>query len=146
MSDATEDDAGDRNPPRKPGKKRRRPTTPAVNRSQDSSNRRTAEPTPPRALSSDEILRAMGQMPGLIAMRILTPVQANAMRGVYGTMLQANQRMQSRRDEGRIDDPDIMQHLREHPFLLNTFEPFLTDQQIASIMEEYDEDEEGGQA
>ena len=92
------------------------------------------------AQSPDDILTALGQIPGLITMGLITTAQANAIRGVYSTMLQRHQHVGRSRDQAHLDDADVMQLLRENPSMLNMLSPLLTDQQIAAVMQQSDDD------
>jgi hypothetical protein len=88
------------------------------------------------APDSDACLAALGQLPGLVAMRVLTTAQVNTMRGVYSTMLQQHHRSQAGQHQAQLDDADVMAILRDNPTLLSLLEPLLTDEQIDAIMDD----------
>ena len=92
---------------------------------------------------ADACLVALGQLPGLVAMGILTTAQANSMRGVYSTILQQHQRTRATRDQAQLDDANVMTILRDNPAMLSMLAPLLTDEQIAMVMDESASEEDG---
>jgi hypothetical protein len=91
----------------------------------------------------DDCLDALGQLPGLIAMKLVTTAQANSIRGVYSTILQQHRRTQSGRDQAQLDDAGMMAILRDNPNMLSMLAPLLTEEQIAAIMEDCEGTEDG---
>ena len=109
---------------------------PSAGRQRSGARQRTAP-------DSDACLDGLGRLPGLIVMGLVTTAQANAIRGVYGTILQQHHRTQTGRDQSQLDDADVMAMLRDNPGLLSMLAPLLTDEQIAAIMEEAKEGDDG---
>jgi hypothetical protein len=95
------------------------------------------------APDSDACLAALGQLPGLVAIGLVTTAQANSIRGVYSTILQQHHRTRTGRDQAQLDDADVMAILRDNPSMLNMLAPLLTDEQIAAIMEASEGGEDG---
>ena len=93
--------------------------------------------------SEDECLQAIGQLGGLIAMGLLKPAQANAIRASFRDILQHHQRSQSRHDHAGIGDADVLDLMRKDPTILNMLAPLLTDEQLAMIMQQ-DKGGDGG--
>lgn len=123
-------------------KRRRRPST-AVTVPGKSSGRQRSGAKQRSAPDTDDCLAALGQLPGLIAMGLVTTAQANAIRGVYSTILQQHHRTRSGRDQAQLADADVMAILRENPSMLSMLAPLLTDEQIAAIMEDSEGAEDG---
>jgi len=91
------------------------------------------------AASADQCLRALTQLPGLVAMGMLTPAQANSMRATYATILQHYQKTQSTPSHAPAT-ADVVQAVRNNPELAALLEPLLTDEQIEALMQETRED------
>jgi hypothetical protein len=96
-------------------------------------NQRRHEGSP--AASPDQCLRGLTQLPGLVAMGILTPGQANCMRAVFATILQHYQRSQAAPIQARAT-ADIVQAVRDKPELAAMLESLLTDEQLETLMKE----------
>jgi hypothetical protein len=79
-------------------------------------------------------LDALSALPGLIAIGMISPAQANAMSRVYATLLQHHERTESVRDQRVTLEGDALELLRTNPRLASLLEPFLTDDQIDSIL------------
>lgn len=125
----------------RPRKKRKRlPSTAEPKRSSGQKNSRSKQPTVPDA---EACLCALGQLPGLIAMGLVTTAQANAIRGVYNTILQQHHRSRMGSEQPQLDDVQVTEMLRTNPGMLNMLAPLLTEEQIAAIMEEVKDDDDG---
>ena len=85
--------------------------------------------------SKKEILYKLEQMPGLVATGLLPTVRANAMRGIYQTML-ANLSESSADGATAIADEDLLAVLRGQPELLRVLKPFLTPAQLDLLVRE----------
>ena len=99
------------------------------------------------AASADQCLRALTQLPGLVALGMLTPAQGNCMRGVFATILQHYQRSQTTPIPARAS-ADLAQAVRDKPQLAALLEPLLTDDQLESLLDEArdSEDNDDGEA
>ncbi len=124
-------------------KKRRRRRSTAVTVPGKSSDRQRSGAKQRTAPDTDACLDALGQLPGLIAMGLVTTAQANAIRGVYSTILQQHHRTRAGRDQAQLDDADVMAILRDNPSMLSMLAPLLTDEQVAAIMEDSEGAEDG---
>ncbi len=83
-------------------------------------------------VSEADCLAALSSLPGLVVVGILSPAQANTIRGVYAAILQHYQR-QSPYDRGGVADDALVDMLRRHPDYANLLEPLLSAEQIAAI-------------
>ena len=87
-----------------------------------------------RVRTIDECLEALDQLPGMVAMGIIRPAQANAIRGVLHEII-AQHRHAATSDASIAPlDGDLLARLREDPRLMNLLEPLLTTDQIAALM------------
>jgi prophage DNA circulation protein len=82
--------------------------------------------------SRDDCMQALAQLPGLIAMKVLTPAQASAIRSTYQALLAELGRQQG--SMSQLADDQVLQILRQQPELLQILEPLLTDEQIAVVL------------
>ena len=81
----------------------------------------------------EECMHALAQLPGLIAMKVFTPGQANAIRSTYESLLKEHGKSligQSR----QLSDEDVMKVFREHPETLSLLEPLLTKDQVEMVI------------
>lgn len=85
-------------------------------------------------LDAETCLRGLGQLPGLVALGVLKPAQANAIRGSYREILQYHQRSQVRDDRNGLSNVDVLELMRTNPRILSMLEPLLTQEQIAMVM------------
>ena len=131
----------DEHQPRRRKRQRRKPPA-VVTVTEKSSGRQRSGAKASSAPDSDACLDALGQLPGLIAMGLLTTAQANSIRSVYSTILQQHHRTPTGRDQAQLNDADVMAILRENPRMLTMLEPLLTDEQIAAIMEDLEDAED----
>jgi hypothetical protein len=83
----------------------------------------------------EECLRALAALPGLIALRLLTTSQANAIVRVYHTILQHHPG-QAGGKEQHLSDVDVLELLKKDPRLCSMLEPFLTEEQIDLIFKQ----------
>ncbi len=88
-----------------------------------------------RVSTKEEILVKLDQMPGLIATGLLPTTRANAMRGIYQTML-ASLNDSSPSGAAAMTDEDVLTILRAQPDLLKMLHPFLSRQQLELIVRE----------
>ena len=91
---------------------------------------------PGSVLDENECLAALSELLGLIALKMVLPAQANAMRSVLATILQHYQRSDAARSTSPLSDDNVMAMLRTNPELISMLEPFLTDAQLAMVMKE----------
>lgn len=101
-----------------------------------------AEPrdgAPPPALSPGEIREKLGRLPGLVAIGVLTPAKANSMRAVYDSLLRSLEGTATSTSR-TVADADALFILRQHPELLRLMEPFLSQDQVALVVQEAEND------
>ena len=67
-----------------------------------------------------------GSLPGLVALGVLKPAQANAIRGTYREILQYHQGSRARAGREGLPTPDVLELARKDPHLLSMLEPILT--------------------
>lgn len=96
----------------------------------ESHQRRQQAPIP----DLETCLRAIGQLPGLVALRLLTPAQANAIRASYREILQHHQQSVNRSSQNGISDASLLDLARQRPEIVSMLEPLLTDDQIDLVM------------
>lgn len=102
----------------------------------------TQEHATPRVLSTQDCLAGLSQLPGLIAIGMLKPAQANAMRGPFNDILRYHQQAGRTGGAGTVADENVLEMLRQQPELLRFFEGVLTPEQIEMIMREATRDDE----
>jgi hypothetical protein len=112
-----------------------------VQQSNENENVRT-ERNP--GLSRAGIMLALARLPGLVAMKILTPAQANAMRATYQTMLAEYSRVPPGQ-QAQITDDNVLRLLQMQPEVLSMIEPFLTPDQVAMVMHAADDESDGNE-
>ena len=87
----------------------------------------------PDAIPSEiDCLRAIAKLSGLVALKVLSPTQTNAIRGNYESLLRYHRQSQASQSS-QISDDRVLAILRESPELLSLLEPLLTEEQIALI-------------
>jgi len=79
-------------------------------------------------------LLRLAQLPGLVALRMLTPSQANVMRGVYRDILQEHRSSQTAGGQQALPDATVLELARTSPEVVNLLAPLLTDEQVAALM------------
>jgi len=84
--------------------------------------------------SKEACLAALAQLAGAVALGLLKPAQANAMRTNYVEILRHHQRNESRDDRQGIANEDVVELMRSNPQAFSILEPFLTDDQIDMVM------------
>lgn len=84
--------------------------------------------------SEEECLRALGSLPALVALRLLTTAQANSIRGSYTAILQHYRQRASPTDRGGVADDGLIEMLTRHPEYANLLEPLLSTEQIDAIL------------
>ena len=91
-------------------------------------------------LSDDQCLAGLSQLPGLLALNMVKPGHANAMRGCFKDIL--SYRLQSGRNAGdaTMSDEDALSLWRSNPDKFHLIEPLLSDAQIDLIFGEGDDD------
>lgn len=101
-------------------------------------NAATPPPDPARAtagriLTRDECLAGLSQLPGLVALKLVKPAQASAMRGPFNDLLRHHERAGRSGGDPVLVDEDLLSLAREKPELLNYFAPVLTPEQLALV-------------
>ena len=111
------------------------PTDETVGSNDDGqSNRQSYQRQESKILDQRQCLAGLSRLPGLLAMGVVKPAQANAMRGVFKDLLDHHR--EDRQQVGKtLDTDDVVAKVRENPALLNLLAPLLTDEQIDMIME-----------
>jgi hypothetical protein len=92
------------------------------------------------SLSRDECLEAIAALPGLVAMRILSPAQANSIRATYAEILRHHDRAQQGHATQLADD-DVLKLWHDHPQMIDLLQPLLTQSQLELIMRESRDDD-----
>ncbi len=93
--------------------------------------------------NAEECLRAIAQLAGLVAMGLLKPAQANAIRASFREILQHHRQTQVRQDRSVIGDADILDLMAKDASILNMLSPILTDEQVEMIMKRSKGDRSG---
>jgi len=95
-----------------------------------------AQQTPPRPPipSAEECAAKLAQLPGLVAMGLLTTSQANVIRGTYRDLLGFHQARRSQQQGAGIADESVLELLRRDPKPLGLLEPLLPNEQIQMVM------------
>jgi hypothetical protein len=101
--------------------------------------RHREKPTIP---SPDDCARAIAQLAGLVAMGMLKPAQANAIRAGFRDILQYH-KSQAKEAEKSVSNADVMDLLQRDPKLLDLLAPLLTSEQIDMVMNASKEDANG---
>jgi hypothetical protein len=91
-------------------------------------------------LTPDQCLGGLRQLPGLVATGLLRPQSANAIRGAFHELLSHHDR--ASHPGAAVTDlgPEQLSAIRDNPALQQLLEPLLTDEQIAFIMREPNDD------
>jgi hypothetical protein len=87
-----------------------------------------------RTRSVEECHHALDQLPGMVATGVITPVQANAIRGALRDVIAVHQRNPGTSPMAASIDCDMLERLRRDPKLMNAMAPLLTPDQIATLM------------
>lgn len=88
----------------------------------------------------EQCLAALNKLPGLVALGILKPAQANAIRATYSEILRHHQRNQSRENQQGPASVDLLDAIRKQPELISLLEPLLSQEQIDLLMAEFAHD------
>lgn len=72
-------------------------------------------------------------MPGLIALGMLKPAQANAIRSSYQEILRYHM-AKARQEEKTLSDVDVLGLFHKNPEVFSLLEPLLTEEQVAMVM------------
>jgi hypothetical protein len=102
----------------------------------DAHSHRSSGATPSR----NECLQAIAALPGLVAMRILSPAQANSIRATYVEILRDHDRAQQGHSPQLTDD-DVLKLWQDQPQMIDLLHPFLTQSQLGLIMREARDDD-----
>ena len=81
----------------------------------------------------DECLHALAQLPGLVAMKVITPAQGNSIRSTYQAILAEHHKMHVG-SQTSLANESVLKILQEQPALLALVEPMLTKDQIDLVM------------
>jgi hypothetical protein len=87
-----------------------------------------------RIASAEDCLLALDRLSGAVAMGLLKPAQANAMRASYAEILRYHQKNETRSDRNGMADADVREIMRKDPTMFSMLAPFLTDEQIDLVM------------
>jgi hypothetical protein len=93
----------------------------------------------PRVSSSLEIQEKLEYLAGCVMMGVTTPQKANAVRGIYNTIL-THMSDTIPGSAGSLSDQDVLKMLRESPEMLAIVRPLLTKDQVALIVREASHD------
>ncbi len=106
------------------------------------SQRQSRRRNPGQVLDQQQCLTGLSQLPGMLAMGLIKPAQANAMRGVFKELLD-HHREDRQQASGAVSTDDMIAAVRKNPALLKLFEPMLTDEQLDMVMNAVKEDQHG---
>ncbi len=83
----------------------------------------------------EECLEKLARLPGMVAMKLLTPTEANTIRSILESILRHLEPVR-RTPSAHLADEKVMGLWRPHPELLDHFEFLLTPEQLQEIMRE----------
>ena len=115
------------------------------NRTQDrqGGRRRRRRSAASGRFTREDILDRLQSLLGMVAAGWLTPAQANAIARILQMMLQSLEQGAPQRGGASVP-PEILADLaRRDPAILDVLEPFLTDEQYNSILDEHLKEEPG---
>jgi hypothetical protein len=92
--------------------------------------------------SSVDCLKGIAQLTGLLALGLIKPAQANAIRAAFREILQYH-KTATKQAEKTLSNADIMDILRKDPRLLSLLEPLLTEEQIDMVMRNTEKGRDG---
>lgn len=95
-----------------------------------------------QVLDQQQCLTGISQLPGMLALGLLKPAQANSMRGAFKELLD-HHREDRQQARGTVATDDMIAAIRKDPGLLNLFAPMLTDEQFDLVMKAVQEDQRG---
>ena len=87
----------------------------------------------PSIPSEEECLAAIAQVGRLVAIGLLKPAQANAIRGSFREILMYHQKKAKESEQG-ISNVDVLEVFQQDPKLLSLLEPLLSQEQIDMIL------------
>ncbi len=87
-----------------------------------------------------DCMRGLSQLPGLVVMKMIKPGESNAMRSAYEAILHHHHHAQSSGATAPVIDANMIAQLRDHPELLRLLEPFLTEDQLQTILKGSDDE------
>jgi len=88
----------------------------------------------PGVSSVDECLAALSALPKLVALGLLSPAQANAIRAAYQAVLRHHSQQDGAPHRRAADQAGLRQVLRENPQLANFLVGLLSDEDIADLL------------
>jgi hypothetical protein len=91
--------------------------------------------------SPDDCLRALGKLPGLVALKVLKPAECNAIRTVYSTMLGHHAKHEAHRSSV-VGNEDVITLLRSNPALIDLIAPILSAEQLNLVMQHFENNDE----
>lgn len=97
---------------------------------QSSSRAQRKEPFP----SESECLSKLNQLAGVIALGVLSPAQASAIRASYQEILRYHRHNREREERGSLTDQKVLDLADKSPEILNMLEGFLTPEQVDLVM------------
>jgi|SRR4051812_11035281 hypothetical protein len=105
--------------------------------SETSSNRETSSgPRKARHIPTrEECLQGIAALTALIAMGLLTPARANAIRANFLAILRSHESGSSS-GSARVADEDLLRLWRTQPGLIDLIQPLLTPEQLDLVMRE----------
>jgi len=92
-----------------------------------------------RPRTRDELLDAMEKLFSLVALGVLTTVQANTMRAILDSLLKHQQPTQHHPANGRLDVTELRRIFREQPLLFDLLAPLLSNEMLDEIMRDPEE-------
>lgn len=82
----------------------------------------------------EECLAALAKLNSAVALGLLAPSQANAIRANFTEILRHHQKMSGATDRKGVAGADVMELMRKDPKILSILSPFLSDEDVAMIM------------
>lgn len=120
-----------------PAESTAQPTDEGVNPnggSENAAQRKSRRRNPGQVLDQQQCLIGLSQLPGMVAMGLIKPAQANSMRGALKDLLD-HHREDRQPASGTVATDDMIAAVRKDPALLRLFEPMLTDEQFDLVMQ-----------
>jgi hypothetical protein len=87
-------------------------------------------------LTERDCLERLSQLPGLLALGLIEPAQANAMRATLGEILRHCRHAGQEGAHGALADGDVLEIYRRDPQVFDLISGMLTADQIAAVMRE----------
>jgi hypothetical protein len=88
----------------------------------------------PGVLSPEECLVALSALPKLVALKLITPQQANSMRASYEAILAFDSKQGAGPSRRTADHGDLRQVLKDNPHLANYFVSVLSEEEIEELL------------